>query len=128
MSANCPRKPSSSAQKLKLSVAAFLFTADPPRRLKPRLDWQNQQCYPFPWWCISFGCVVVFQQQFSQIRRQPSNPRNIRFSHNSVGFVGIWILNGWYAAMALMASKTFTLPSSPELGWKSPVAFERKVA
>jgi site-specific recombinase XerC len=36
-----------------------------------------------PWWCISFGWAAVSQQQFNQIRRQPSNRPNTRFSHNS---------------------------------------------
>lgn len=32
-----------------------------------------------------------------------------------VGFVGIWVLNGWNAAMGLLASESFTLASNPEL-------------
>lgn len=32
-----------------------------------------------------------------------------------VGFLGIWVLNGWNAAMGLLASESFTLASNPEL-------------
>lgn len=39
----------------------------------------------------------------------------VAFAMFLVGFVGIWVLNGWNAAMGLMASETFTLASSPEL-------------
>lgn len=39
----------------------------------------------------------------------------VAFSMFIVGFTGIWVLNGWNAAMGLMASETFTLASSPEL-------------
>ncbi|MDQ7070397.1 MAG: hypothetical protein Q9M48_06625, partial [Rhodobacterales bacterium] len=39
-----------------------------------------------------FGWDAVVQQQFNQIRRQPSNPRNTRFSHNS------WIKDAFKAA------------------------------
>jgi hypothetical protein len=34
--------------------------------------------------CISFGWAAVSQQQFNQIRRQPSNRPNTRFNHSSV--------------------------------------------
>lgn len=39
----------------------------------------------------------------------------VAFAMFLVGFVGIWILNGWNAAMGLLASETFTLASNPEL-------------
>ncbi len=39
----------------------------------------------------------------------------VAFAMFAVGFAGIWALNGWNAAMGLMASETFTLASSPEL-------------
>lgn len=39
----------------------------------------------------------------------------VAFAMFLVGFTGIWILNGFNAAMGLMASETFTLASSPEL-------------
>lgn len=39
----------------------------------------------------------------------------VAFAMFVVGFGGVWILNGWNAAMGLMASETFTLASSPEL-------------
>ena len=39
----------------------------------------------------------------------------VAFAMFLVGFVGIWLLNGWNAAMGLLASETFTLASSPEL-------------
>ncbi len=39
----------------------------------------------------------------------------VAFAMFIVGFVGIWILNGWNAAMGLLASETFTLASNPEL-------------
>jgi tripartite ATP-independent transporter DctM subunit len=39
----------------------------------------------------------------------------VAFSMFLVGFVGIWVLNGWNAAMGLLASETFTLASNPEL-------------
>ena len=39
----------------------------------------------------------------------------VAFGMFLVGFVGIWILNGWNAAMGLLASETFTLASNPEL-------------
>lgn len=32
-----------------------------------------------------------------------------------VGFIGIWALNGWNAAMGLLSSESFTLASNPEL-------------
>ncbi|SDY28492.1 TRAP transporter large permease [Citreimonas salinaria] len=39
----------------------------------------------------------------------------VAFAMFAVGFVGIWILNGWNAATSLLASETFTLASNPEL-------------
>jgi len=39
----------------------------------------------------------------------------VAFAMFLVGFLGIWQLNGWNAAMGLLASETFTLASSPEL-------------
>ncbi|NKB28594.1 MAG: TRAP transporter large permease subunit [Rhodobacteraceae bacterium] len=39
----------------------------------------------------------------------------VAFSMFLVGFLGIWWLNGWNAAMGLLGSETFTLASSPEL-------------
>ncbi|MCB1333316.1 MAG: TRAP transporter large permease [Roseivivax sp.] len=39
----------------------------------------------------------------------------VAFSMFLVGFIGIWALNGWNAAMGLLSSETFTLASSPEL-------------
>ncbi len=39
----------------------------------------------------------------------------VAFAMFVVGFVGIWVLNGWNAAMGLLASETFTLASNPEL-------------
>ena len=39
----------------------------------------------------------------------------VAFAMFLVGFVGIWALNGWNAAMGLLASETFTLASNPEL-------------
>ena len=39
----------------------------------------------------------------------------VAFAMFLVGFVGIWILNGWASAMGLLASESFTLASSPEL-------------
>lgn len=39
----------------------------------------------------------------------------VAFAMFLVGFLGIWHLNGWNAAMGLLASETFTLASSPEL-------------
>ncbi len=39
----------------------------------------------------------------------------VAFAMFLVGFAGIWVLNGWNAAMGLLASETFTLASSPEL-------------
>ncbi|WP_375258736.1 TRAP transporter large permease [Citreimonas sp.] len=39
----------------------------------------------------------------------------VAFAMFLVGFVGIWILNGWNAATSLLASETFTLASNPEL-------------
>lgn len=39
----------------------------------------------------------------------------VAFSMFVVGFTGIWYLNGFGAAMALLASESFTLASSPEL-------------
>jgi tripartite ATP-independent transporter DctM subunit len=39
----------------------------------------------------------------------------VAFAMFVVGFVGIWLLNGWNAAMGLLASETFTLASKPEL-------------
>lgn len=39
----------------------------------------------------------------------------VAFAMFLVGFIGIWVLNGWNAAMGLLASETFTLASSPEL-------------
>ncbi|WP_083906761.1 tyrosine-type recombinase/integrase [Octadecabacter arcticus] len=37
---------------------------------------------------MSFGWAAVFQQQFNQIRRQPSNHSNTRFSHSSSSHSG----------------------------------------
>ena len=39
----------------------------------------------------------------------------VAFAMFLVGFLGIWTLNGWNAAMGLLASETFTLASNPEL-------------
>ena len=39
----------------------------------------------------------------------------VAFAMFLVGFLGIWVLNGWNAAMGLLASETFTLASNPEL-------------
>ncbi|MDK3074625.1 TRAP transporter large permease [Sedimentitalea sp. JM2-8] len=39
----------------------------------------------------------------------------VAFAMFLVGFIGIWILNGWNAAMGLLGSETFTLASNPEL-------------
>ncbi len=39
----------------------------------------------------------------------------VAFAMFLVGFLGIWALNGWNAAMGLLSSETFTLASSPEL-------------
>jgi tripartite ATP-independent transporter DctM subunit len=39
----------------------------------------------------------------------------VAFAMFLVGFLGIWFLNGWNAAMGLLASETFTLASKPEL-------------
>jgi tripartite ATP-independent transporter DctM subunit len=39
----------------------------------------------------------------------------VAFAMFLVGFLGIWLLNGWNAAMGLLASETFTLASNPEL-------------
>ncbi len=39
----------------------------------------------------------------------------VAFAMFLVGFIGIWLLNGWNAAMGLLSSETFTLASSPEL-------------
>jgi tripartite ATP-independent transporter DctM subunit len=39
----------------------------------------------------------------------------VAFAMFLVGFIGIWILNGFNGAVGLMASETFTLASSPEL-------------
>lgn len=39
----------------------------------------------------------------------------VAFAMFLVGFIGIWILNGWASAMGLLASESFTLASSPEL-------------
>ncbi|HBV55677.1 MAG TPA: C4-dicarboxylate ABC transporter permease [Rhodobacteraceae bacterium] len=39
----------------------------------------------------------------------------VAFAMFLVGFIGIWVLNGWNAAMGLLASETFTLASNPEL-------------
>jgi tripartite ATP-independent transporter DctM subunit len=39
----------------------------------------------------------------------------VAFAMFVVGFIGIWLLNGWNAAMGLLASETFTLASKPEL-------------
>lgn len=39
----------------------------------------------------------------------------VAFAMFLVGFLGIWSLNGWNAAMGLLSSETFTLASSPEL-------------
>lgn len=39
----------------------------------------------------------------------------VAFAMFLVGFLGIWQLNGWNAAMGLLASETFTLASNPEL-------------
>ncbi len=39
----------------------------------------------------------------------------VAFAMFLVGFLGIWVLNGWNAAMGLLASESFTLASSPEL-------------
>ena len=39
----------------------------------------------------------------------------VAFAMFLVGFIGIWIVRGWNAAMGLLSSETFTLASSPEL-------------
>mgnify|MGYP000889755564 CR=1 FL=1 len=39
----------------------------------------------------------------------------VAFAMFLVGFIGIWVLNGWNAALGLLASETFTLASNPEL-------------
>ncbi|GGB01386.1 TRAP transporter large permease [Allosediminivita pacifica] len=39
----------------------------------------------------------------------------VAFAMFLVGFLGIWQLNGWNAAMSLLSSETFTLASNPEL-------------
>jgi tripartite ATP-independent transporter DctM subunit len=39
----------------------------------------------------------------------------VAFAMFLVGFIGIAVLNGWNAAMGLLASETFTLASNPEL-------------
>ncbi len=39
----------------------------------------------------------------------------VAFAMFAVGFIGTGVLNGWPAAMSLLASETFTLASSPEL-------------
>jgi len=39
----------------------------------------------------------------------------VAFAMFLVGFLGIWALNGWNAAMGLLSSETFTLASSSEL-------------
>ena len=39
----------------------------------------------------------------------------VAFAMFLTGFLGIWHLNGWNAAMGLLASETFTLASNPEL-------------
>ena len=39
----------------------------------------------------------------------------VAFAMFLVGFIGIWVLNGWNAAMGLLSSETFTLASNPEL-------------
>jgi tripartite ATP-independent transporter DctM subunit len=39
----------------------------------------------------------------------------VAFAMFVVGFIGIWLLNGWNAAMGLLASETFTIASKPEL-------------
>lgn len=39
----------------------------------------------------------------------------VAFAMFLVGFVGIYALNGWNAAMSLLGSETFTLASNPEL-------------
>ncbi len=39
----------------------------------------------------------------------------VAFAMFLVGFIGIWSLNGWNAAMGLLASESFTLASSSEL-------------
>ena len=39
----------------------------------------------------------------------------VAFAMFLVGFLGIWSLNGWKAAMGLLSSETFTLASNPEL-------------
>ena len=39
----------------------------------------------------------------------------VAFAMFLVGFAGIWALNGWNAAMSLLASEAWTLGSSPEL-------------
>ncbi|AZQ65877.1 TRAP transporter large permease [Silicimonas algicola] len=39
----------------------------------------------------------------------------VAFAMFLVGFLGIWALNGWNAAMGLLGSETFTLASNPEL-------------
>ncbi|SDE27363.1 TRAP transporter large permease [Ruegeria marina] len=39
----------------------------------------------------------------------------VAFAMFLVGFLGIWVLNGWGAAMGLLASESFTLASNPEL-------------
>ncbi|NNE87688.1 MAG: TRAP transporter large permease [Silicimonas sp.] len=39
----------------------------------------------------------------------------VAFAMFLVGFIGIWSVRGWDAAMGLLSSETFTLASSPEL-------------
>ena len=39
----------------------------------------------------------------------------VAFAMFLVGFIGIWIVSGWNAAMGLLSSETFTLASSSEL-------------
>lgn len=39
----------------------------------------------------------------------------VAFAMFLVGFIGIWVLNGWNAALGLLGSETFTLASNPEL-------------
>ena len=39
----------------------------------------------------------------------------VAFAMFLVGFIGIWVLNGWNGAMGLLSSETFTLASSSEL-------------
>ncbi|MGB3245754.1 MAG: TRAP transporter large permease [Sulfitobacter sp.] len=39
----------------------------------------------------------------------------VAFAMFLIGFLGIWALNGWNAAMGLLGSETFTLASNPEL-------------